>query len=104
MIAARGLERAAVRFESDADVRRLAARLAAQAGRRLDDAAPFVDAVLADGTRLHAILPPLVQHPTLSLRVLGRRRLASADLLALGAMSGELAELLLRSCRLGSAC
>jgi pilus assembly protein CpaF len=43
-----GLERAPVRFDSDAAVRRLATRLAAQAGRRLDDAAPFVDAVLPD--------------------------------------------------------
>lgn len=89
-----GLERAPVRFDSDAAVRRLAARLAAQAGRRLDDAAPFVDAVLPDGTRLHAILPPLVAHPTLSLRVLARRRLTLADLVGLDAMSGEVAGLL----------
>ncbi|HEX8079325.1 MAG TPA: TadA family conjugal transfer-associated ATPase [Jatrophihabitans sp.] len=89
-----GLERAPVRFDSDAAVRRLATRLAAQAGRRLDDAAPFVDAMLPDGTRLHAILPPLVAHPTLSLRVLARRRLALAELVGCAAMSGELAELL----------
>ncbi len=89
-----GLERSPVRFDSDAVVRRLAARLAAQAGRRLDDAAPFVDAVLPDGTRLHAILPPLVAHPSISLRVLGRRRLGLAELVALGAMDDELAELL----------
>ncbi len=89
-----GLERAPVRFDSDAAVRRLATRLAAQAGRRLDDAAPFVDAVLPDGTRLHAILPPLVAHPTLSLRVLARRRWTLAELVGGGAMPGELAELL----------
>ncbi len=89
-----GLERAPVRFDSDAAVRRLATRLAAQAGRRLDDAAPFVDAVLPDGTRLHAILPPLVAHPALSLRVLARRSLALGELVALGTMPGELAELL----------
>ncbi|HJQ03736.1 MAG TPA: TadA family conjugal transfer-associated ATPase [Jatrophihabitans sp.] len=90
----RGLERSAVWFGSDAEVRRLAARLAAQAGRRLDDAAPFVDAALPDGIRLHAILPPLVAHPTLSLRVLGRRRLSLTDLLILGALTADLAELL----------
>jgi len=89
-----GLERAPVRFDSDAAVRRLAARLATQAGRRLDDAAPFVDAVLPDGTRLHAILPPLVAHPTLSLRVLARRSWALADLVAFAAMPSEVAELL----------
>jgi pilus assembly protein CpaF len=89
-----GLERTEVRFDSDAAVRRLAARLAAQAGRRLDDAAPFVDACLPDGTRLHAILPPLVASPTISLRVLRRRRLALSDLVRLGAMPAEIADLL----------
>lgn len=90
-----GLEPAGIRFESDAAVRRLASRLAAQAGRRLDDAAPFVDAVLPDGTRLHAILPPLVAHPAISLRVLGRRRLGLAELVELGAMDDDLRQLLI---------
>ncbi|HEX2903407.1 MAG TPA: TadA family conjugal transfer-associated ATPase [Jatrophihabitans sp.] len=90
----RGLERVSVPFESDADVRRLAVRLAAQAGRRLDDAQPFVDAVLSDGTRLHAILPPLVPHPAISLRILGRRPLSLPQLVALHAMPVELAAVL----------
>ncbi|RYJ06221.1 MAG: hypothetical protein EON52_07490, partial [Actinomycetales bacterium] len=51
-----GLEPAGVGFASDDEVRRLAQRLAAQAGRRLDDASPWVDARLPDGTRLHAVL------------------------------------------------
>jgi pilus assembly protein CpaF len=89
-----GLEQVSVRFPDDASIRRLAVRLASQAGRRLDDAAPYVDAVLPDGTRLHAILPPLVAHPTISLRVLARRRLSIADLAALGAISEDVAELL----------
>lgn len=75
-----GLERTAVRFPDDAAVRALAQRLAASAGRRLDDACPFVDAGLPDGTRLHAVLPPLVVHPTVSLRVLARRHLALTEL------------------------
>jgi pilus assembly protein CpaF len=75
-----GLQRAAVAFPDDTAVRRLAQRLAARAGRRLDDAAPFVDATLADGTRLHAILPPLAACTTMSLRVLGRRRFQLSDL------------------------
>jgi pilus assembly protein CpaF len=89
-----GLQRAAVRFSDDAAIRRLACRLAAQAGRRLDDAAPFVDAALPDGTRLHAMLPPMVAHPTICLRVLSRRRLGMADLVAAGAMSKATAQLL----------
>jgi pilus assembly protein CpaF len=92
-----GLERTSVAFADDAAVRRLAVRLASQAGRRLDDAAPYVDAALPDGTRLHAILPPLVAHPTISLRVLARRRLGLADLVTLGTMPTEVAALL-RAC------
>jgi pilus assembly protein CpaF len=89
-----GLERAAVGFPDDAAVRRLAQRLAAVAGRRLDDAMPFVDATLPDGTRMHAVLPPLCACTTLSLRVLGRERLAMADLVARGTFPGEVGELL----------
>lgn len=89
-----GLERTPVRFADDGAIRRLAQRLAAVTGRRLDDASPFVDAVLPDGTRLHAILPPLVAHPTLSLRVLARRRFALVDLVAAGVMDVEVADLL----------
>ncbi|HET6877603.1 MAG TPA: TadA family conjugal transfer-associated ATPase [Jatrophihabitans sp.] len=89
-----GLRRAAVRFADDAAVRGLAQRLAAGAGRRLDDAAPYVDAVLPDGTRMHAVLPPLVASTTLSLRVLARRRLDLDSLVAAGAMPAEVAQLL----------
>src|SRR5699024_10460830 len=51
-------------------VRRLATRLAASAGRRLDDAQPWVDGLLPSGVRLHAVLPPLVaEGPNVSLRI-----------------------------------
>lgn len=80
-----GLERTAVRFPDDAAVRRLAQRLAVAAGRRLDDASPYVDGWLTDiGVRLHAVLPPVsVDGTCLSLRVL---RPASHDLAALRAV------------------
>lgn len=89
-----GTERVPVTFAGETAVRALAQRLAATAGRRLDDAMPFVDAVLADGTRLHAVLPPLVASTTLSLRVLARRRLDLAALVGLGAMPLEIAAML----------
>ncbi len=64
-----GLELTTVSFPDAAAVRRLAQRLAAVAGRRLDDARPWVDARLPDGTRLHAVLPPVAVGSTcLSLR------------------------------------
>jgi pilus assembly protein CpaF len=60
----------------------------------LDDASPFVDAALPDGTRLHALLPPLVAHPTISLRVLARRRFELTDLVAAGSLDATVAALL----------
>ena len=77
----RGLERTTVCFPDGDAVRRLAQRLAVAAGRRLDEAAPFVDARLPDGTRLHAALPPVAADGVyLSLRV---HRPAAHDLVAL---------------------
>lgn len=89
-----GMERASATFADDAAVRRLAQRLAASAGRRLDDAMPYVDAVLPDGTRLHAVLPPLAGRTTISLRVLARRPLHLDGLVALDAMPPVVAHLL----------
>ncbi|WP_425832211.1 TadA family conjugal transfer-associated ATPase [Streptomyces fractus] len=80
-----GLEPADVAFESAADVRRLAQRLAAVVGRRLDDARPWVDARLPDGTRLHAVLPPIAAGCTcLSLRVVRPRAFTLEELTAAG--------------------
>jgi pilus assembly protein CpaF len=90
-----GLERTPVRFPDDDAVRRLAVRLAASAGRRLDDAAPWVDVGLPDGTRLHAVLPPVSGSGTcLSLRVLRRCAHSLDDLSALGTLPGESGALL----------
>ncbi|MFG2195814.1 TadA family conjugal transfer-associated ATPase [Streptomyces sp. NPDC048639] len=80
-----GLERTDVRFPDAGAVRRLAQRLAAVAGRRLDDARPWVDARLPDGTRLHAVLPPVAVGSTcLSLRVVRPRAFGLAELVAAG--------------------
>lgn len=77
-----GLERADITFPHDESVRRLAQRLAAAGGRRLDDAAPCVDVRLRDGTRCHAVLAPVSRPGTvISLRV-PRRAGWSLDQLA----------------------
>lgn len=90
-----GLEPAGVRFNSEAEVRRLAVRLAATVGRRLDDGSPFVDARLPSGVRVHAVLGCVADQGTcLSLRVPNRRRLALSDWVEAGSLSVEGEELL----------
>ena len=92
-----GLVRADVRFTDEAAVRGLAQRLAALAGRRLDDASPYVDAALPDGTRLHAVLPPVASAGTcLSLRTFMARAFTIDDLEDAGTLCNG-AELLLRA-------
>jgi pilus assembly protein CpaF len=62
-------------------VRALAIRLAGAAGRRLDDASPWVDGQLPSGARLHAVLPPLVAGGAhITIRVPARRHLSLRDL------------------------
>ena len=86
-----GLERAAVAFDDEASVRRLAVRLALGAGRRLDDAQPWVDGRLSGvgrhgyAVRLHAMIPPLASDGTcISLRVLRSATMDFATLVASG--------------------
>jgi pilus assembly protein CpaF len=91
----RGLERAEVDVGRPDDVRRLAQRLAATAGRRLDDGCPCADVPLPDGTRLHAVLPPVaVAGPYLSLRAFRRRVFTVDELVATGSVPADGAGLL----------
>lgn len=92
-----GLRRTQVRFADEAAVRRLAQRLALAAGRRLDDAQPWVDGQLTGigagfAVRLHAVLPPVAAAGTcLSLRVLRPASQDLAALIAAGALAPEAA-------------
>ncbi len=90
-----GLERADVRFADDDAVRRLAQRLAAHAGRRLDDATPCADLRLADGTRFHAVLAPLARPGTaISLRVPRAAGFTLDELVERSMVAPEVVELL----------
>jgi pilus assembly protein CpaF len=91
----RGLELTSVRFPDEESVRRLAQRLAALGGRRLDDATPYVDLRLPDGTRFHAVLAPLARPGTvISLRVPRRQGFTLDELVEHGTMDAATAELL----------
>ena len=98
-----GLERTDIRFVDEAAVRRLAQRLALSAGRRLDDAQPWVDGRLPGvgrevfGVRLHAVLAPVASGGTcVSLRVLRPATQGLAALRATGAITEDGYELLRR--------
>jgi pilus assembly protein CpaF len=82
-------------FTDEEAVRSYAQRLAVRAGRRVDDASPFVDARLPDGTRLHAILPPLaVEGTTISLRIPRRQAYTLTELNSFGTLADEAVGLL----------
>lgn len=94
-----GLHRTTVRFPDEGAVRRLAQRLALLAGRRLDEAQPWVDGQLTGigpfTVRLHAVLPPVSASGTcLSLRVLRPATQNLDTLIASGAIPPQAAELL----------
>lgn len=92
-----GLVRTDVELGDADHVRRLAVRLAGLAGRRLDDSCPYVDGLLPDGVRLHAVLPPLVAGAAhVSLRVPRTRALDLSQLEASGFVPDPLGTVLRR--------
>jgi pilus assembly protein CpaF len=89
------LQRASLRFDDAGSLRDACVRLAARAGRRLDDAQPMVDARLADGSRLNVVLPPLAPDgPLLTLRRFAPRPFTLAELVELGSLAPADADLL----------
>jgi pilus assembly protein CpaF len=80
------LERAEVRFRDNAHLRQIIDRIVAGVGRRVDEISPMVDARLADGSRVNAIIPPLaLEGPAMSIRRFGSKPLQLEDLIRHGA-------------------
>ncbi len=87
------LERHHSVFTSDRAVLGVIERIVAPIGRRIDESSPMVDARLADGSRVNAIIPPVaLKGPTLTIRKFSRRTLGAEDLIAFGAISADMAE------------
>jgi pilus assembly protein CpaF len=90
-----GLQHAPITLRDPDEARRLAQRLAAACGRRLDDGQPYADARLPDGTRLHAVLPPVaIDGPYLSLRTFRQRPFTLGDLIECGTITSTVAPVL----------
>ena len=84
-----------VQFRDDAAVRSLVTRLLAGSGRRFDNAQPWVDARLAGGVRLHAVLPPVARRGTaVSLRIQRSKPFTIDELVACGTTTPVVARVL----------
>jgi pilus assembly protein CpaF len=82
-------------FNDERHLRTIIERIIAPLGRRIDESSPMVDARLADGSRVNAIIEPLsLNGSTLTIRRFGMRRLTMDDLLRFGSVSSECVNLL----------
>ena len=87
------LEKSDVRFRDDAHLMQIIERIVTRVGRRVDESSPMVDARLADGSRVNAIIPPLaLDGPVLSIRRFGAERLTVNDLIQFNSIPPQIAE------------
>jgi len=94
------LERVSASFQDDKHLLRVIDRIVSSVGRRIDDSSPMVDARLADGSRVNAIIPPLaVDGPLLSIRRFPAERLRAEDLVSFRTLTGPMLEFLEHSVR-----
>jgi pilus assembly protein CpaF len=86
------IEKSEILFNSLHQYRRIIERMVAAVGRRVDESSPMVDARLADGSRINAIVPPLaIRGPVLTVRKFPERALVMQDLISLGTVSMDAA-------------
>ncbi|MFL6600898.1 MAG: CpaF family protein [Steroidobacteraceae bacterium] len=89
------LELTDVHFNNDAHLMNIIDRIVSAVGRRIDESSPMVDARLKDGSRVNAIIPPLaLDGPSLSIRRFAVELLAIEDLVRLGTLTTELAQVM----------
>jgi pilus assembly protein CpaF len=80
-----------IRFRDDRHLIHTIQRMVARIGRRIDESSPMVDARLADGSRVNAVIPPLaIDGPALSIRRFSAKKLTGDELVAGGALSQEM--------------
>jgi pilus assembly protein CpaF len=94
------LVREPIAFRDEEHLRQVIDRVVSSVGRRVDESSPMVDARLADGSRVNAVLPPVaLDGPLLTIRKFARSPLEVADLIASGSLSPAHADLLERCVR-----
>ncbi|HEX8142464.1 MAG TPA: CpaF family protein [Pyrinomonadaceae bacterium] len=89
------LESTNVAFKDDEHLMRVIERIVSSVGRRIDESSPMVDARLADGSRVNAIIPPLsIDGPVLSIRRFGTEPLRMSTLIEKQAVTRDIADML----------
>ncbi len=89
------LEMTNVQFRDDAHLMAIIDRIVSAIGRRIDESSPMVDARLADGSRVNAIIPPLaVDGPCLSIRRFSHERLGAENLVQNNTLTAPMLEML----------
>jgi pilus assembly protein CpaF len=87
-----------IRFRDSNHIQRIAERIIAPLGRRVDESSPMVDARLADGSRVNIIIPPVApKSPTITIRKFREDKMTAEDLISTGTFTLELTEFL-RAC------
>ena len=82
-------------FEDNDHVMRIIDRIVAPLGRRIDESSPTVDARLADGSRVNAVIPPIaIDGPSLTIRVFSNKPITIDNLIQWGSVTPEAAEFL----------
>src|SRR6058998_1631023 len=83
------------KFHDDGQLRRIIDKIVGKVGRRIDEASPYVDARLPDGSRVNAIIPPLaLDGPALTIRKFSPEPYTADDLISFGTFTPQVAELL----------
>jgi pilus assembly protein CpaF len=89
------LEKAPTRFQDERHLLRIIQKIVSAVGRRVDESSPFVDARLADGSRVNAIVAPLaIDGSLLSIRKFAKKRISMARLVELGSIPTEVADVM----------
>lgn len=89
------LEKTPVRFRNNAHLRNIIDRVVSRVGRRIDESSPMVDARLADGSRVNAIVEPLaLDGPSMSIRRFSVEMLSMSDLIRMGSLTEEIGTVL----------
>ncbi len=92
------LYRVPVKFEDDDHVMRIIDRIVSPLGRRVDEASPYVDARLADGSRVNAVIPPIsLIGPVLTIRMFSKDPITVQQLIEYGSLTQD-SMLFLKAC------